>query len=60
MGYPETFEGFQINSQKNWSDFKKQEVRKENLAHASNSKKKKRERERETEKRMFANIIYPV
>ncbi len=27
MGYPETFEGFMIESHKNWSDFKKQEVR---------------------------------
>jgi len=26
MGYPDTFEGFMIESQKNWSDFKKQEV----------------------------------
>lgn len=26
MGYPETAEGFMINDQKNWTDFKKQEV----------------------------------
>lgn len=26
MGYPDTFEGFMIESQKNWSDFKKKEV----------------------------------
>ncbi|MCJ1333074.1 hypothetical protein MMC10_009768 [Thelotrema lepadinum] len=27
MGYPDTFEGFQVLSQKNWSDFKKQEYK---------------------------------
>lgn len=27
MGYPDTFEGFQVTSHKHWSDFKKQEVR---------------------------------
>jgi hypothetical protein len=26
MGYPDTFEGFVIDSHDNWSDFKKQEV----------------------------------
>ena len=26
MGYPDTFEGFQVNSTEKWSDFKKQEV----------------------------------
>ena len=26
MGYPDTFEGFMINSQKDWTTFKKQEV----------------------------------
>ena len=26
MGYPDTFEGFMINSHEKWSDFKKQEV----------------------------------
>jgi hypothetical protein len=26
MGYPDTFEGFMIESQKNWSDFKKKDV----------------------------------
>jgi len=27
MGYPDTFEGFMINSQADWTTFKKQEVR---------------------------------
>ena len=27
MPYPETFEGFQVTSHENWSDFKKQEVK---------------------------------
>ena len=27
MGYPDTFEGFMVEDQKKWSDFKKQEVR---------------------------------
>ena len=27
MGYPDTAEGFMIEDQKNWTDFKKQEVR---------------------------------
>jgi hypothetical protein len=27
MGYPDTFEGFMVNSQKDWTTFKKQEVR---------------------------------
>jgi len=26
MGYPDTFEGFQVTSHEEWSDFKKQEV----------------------------------
>jgi hypothetical protein len=26
MGYPDTFEGFMVNSQKDWTTFKKQEV----------------------------------
>jgi hypothetical protein len=26
MGYPDTFEGFMIKDQKNWTDFHKQEV----------------------------------
>jgi hypothetical protein len=26
MGYPDTFEGFQIEDQKKWTDFKKKEV----------------------------------
>jgi len=27
MGYPDTFEGFMIESQKDWSNFKKKDVR---------------------------------
>ena len=26
MGYPDTFEGFMIDDQKKWTEFKKQEV----------------------------------
>lgn len=26
MGYPDTFEGYQVNSHEDWSTFKKQEV----------------------------------
>lgn len=27
MGYPDAFEGFVVNSQKDWTTFKKQELR---------------------------------
>ena len=31
MGYPDTFEGFMVNSQEDWTTFKKQEVRRQLL-----------------------------